>query len=320
MTQICVRISCGPVGGKLCFMATSFIGYIPTLPGSPHETDHRYNRPADSTASRSTAIAPHGHISHQHNRNETPSPGGDQPWRKKTSPPTAAYSTNQDGQGVGYATINYSATMSTSGSLPRPAVMPPRPRMLFASTTTISLFTQSQSPQSRLNARPSDEAMPFTSGLPHVIDGPSNYQLSPIDPQRQFPHHHDPEIYKASTPAGPVRSTRQERRSAPYRDHEGPIASSSSHSFAIDAARPGHPGSHTSPPTQRSAHSTTLSGVLQTPIEFDVRFHQANCPSWRIGSTNYPHPKGDVEPLTQRHRKPAGGKKGKRKAGEGSSS
>ncbi|KAK0231753.1 hypothetical protein EDD85DRAFT_956565 [Armillaria nabsnona] len=188
-------------------------------------------------------------------------------------------------------------------SLQRP-ILPPRSRMLFASTTTkTSHFSHPQPPS--LHAPSCAETKPSISGLPQIIiDGPSSCRLNPIDPQRQFRRHHESDVFEPPNSAGAMRSSRQDRRSAPYQDRKDTTAGSSSRDLSSHSAGSSQLGSYSTPPANTSAHggvrlTIPTTGVPQTPNErsFGVRFLPANCPSWNIGTQNYPHPNGDVEPL-----------------------
>lgn len=191
-------------------------------------------------------------------------------------------------------------------SLQRP-VLPPRSRMLFASTSTkTSHFSQPQPPS--LHAPSSTETKPSISGLPQIIiDGPSSCRLNPIDPQRQFRRHHESDVFEPPNSAGAMRSSRQDRRSVPYQDPKDNTAGSSSRDLSSHSADSSQLGSYSTPPANISAHggvrlTTPTTRLPQTPNEqsFGVRFLPANCPSWNIGTQNYPHPNGDAEPLFRR--------------------
>ncbi|PBK88057.1 hypothetical protein ARMGADRAFT_1168246 [Armillaria gallica] len=190
-------------------------------------------------------------------------------------------------------------------SLQRP-VLPPRSRMLFASTSTkTSHFSHPQPPS--LHAPSSIETKPSISGLPQIIiDGSSSCRLNPIDPQRQFRRHHESDVFEPPNSAGAMRSSRQDRRSAPYQDRKDNTAGSSSRDLSSHSSGSSQLGWYSTPPANISAHggvrlTTPTTRLPQTPNErsFGVRFLPANCPSWKIGTQNYPHPNGDVEPLSR---------------------
>ncbi|KAK0190113.1 hypothetical protein F5146DRAFT_1122474 [Armillaria mellea] len=188
-------------------------------------------------------------------------------------------------------------------SLERP-VLPPRPRMLFASTsTTTSHFSHPQPPS--LHATSSIETKPSIPGLPRIIvDGPTNCRLNPFDPERQSPRHHDSDVVEPPNSAGVKRSTRQNRRSVSYHEPKDNTAGSNSRDLSSHNAGSSQPGSYSTPPANMSTHgsvsyTTPTTRVPQTPNErsFGVRFLPANCPSWKIETQTYPHHNGDVEPL-----------------------
>ncbi|SJL15030.1 uncharacterized protein ARMOST_18512 [Armillaria ostoyae] len=271
-------------------------------------TDRRYShRQCSEEFSGSTTSSQQSHVSPQHSQQEQSEYFQSRSNKNEPNPvvsvakrdvPDDVASTSH------HPHTSFGRAVPLQGNALQGPVLPPRSRMLFASTSTkTSHFSHPQPPS--LHGPSSIEAKPSISGLPQIIvDGPSSCRLNPIDPQRQFRRHHESDVFEPPNSAGAMRSSRQDRRSAPYQDRKDNTAGSSYRDLGSHSAGSSQLGSYFTPPANMSAHgsvslTTPTTRVPRTPNErsFGVRFLPANCPSWKIGTQNYPHPNGDAGPL-----------------------
>ncbi|KAK0209818.1 hypothetical protein IW262DRAFT_496158 [Armillaria fumosa] len=270
-------------------------------------TDRRYShRQSSEKMSGSATSSQNSHVSPQQNQQEARRHFQPRSDRNKPRPivSVAKRDVPDNVASTGHhPNTSFGRAVTLQGdSLQRP-LLPPRSRMLFASTSTETSHFSHQQPPS-LHAPSSIDAKPSISGLPQLIlDGPSNCRLNPIDPQRQFRRHHESDFFEPPNSARAMRSPRHDHRSAPYHDHKDNTAGSSSRDLSSHSAASSQLGPYSAPQANISAHgSVSLTSpntvAPQTPNErsFGVRFLPPNCPSWKVGTPNYPHPNGDVEP------------------------
>ncbi|KAK0449066.1 uncharacterized protein EV420DRAFT_1750767 [Desarmillaria tabescens] len=193
-----------------------------------------------------------------------------------------------DGHGLAFSFDNAVSSKNISVHLSR---LPPRPSMLFPSTST-NTHQMSHLQPPHFHTPSSRQTNLSTSDLPRVImDGLSSSRLRPIDPQRQFrPHQESDGTFEPSDTARPVRSARQDHRSSPYQDHKGSIDSSSSDTLSGYGAGSRHPVSRSfARPADSSLPAHHQSGHTTTPAEPPRKSGQRS-----FG--DYPHPNGGFEP------------------------
>ncbi|KAK0473006.1 hypothetical protein IW261DRAFT_1506159 [Armillaria novae-zelandiae] len=268
-------------------------------------TDRRYShRQSSEELSDSTTSSQKSHVSLQQSQQKASKylqPRGDKQEPKRVVSVARRDVPNNVASTGHHPDASFGRAVRLQGNSFQRPILPPRSRMLFDSTSTkTSLFSHQEPPS--LHAPSIIEAKPSISGLPKLIlEGPSNCRLSPIDPERQFRRHHESDIFEPPNSAGAMRSPRQDRRSAPYQDRKDNTSGSSSRDLSSHSAGSSQLGPYSTPPANIPTHGSvslttpnTMAPQTTNERAFGVRFLPPNCPSWKIGTQNYPLPNGDV--------------------------